>query len=192
MLKRHLDKPIVAILKRFIQSVFYFGANYICPVCESSFRKFLSYGPERRKNAKCPKCGAMERHRLIWLFLKNDTNMFFDKMKVLHFAPESCFFNRFSKLTNLCYVPADCDPSSSLVRKIDITNIPSDDNFYDSIICCHVLEHVPDDRRAMSEMFRVLKQGGWAIMQVPIGRLVTFEDPTILTSEDRQKAIWTV
>lgn len=187
MLKGYFDGSIIAKFKRFVQSILYFGSNYKCSVCEGTFRKFLPYGIEKRTNARCPKCGTLERHRLIWLFLKNETNFFNDKLKVLHFAPEPFFLDRFSKLTNLTYFPADLTPLSPLVRKINITNIPSEDNFYDCVICCHVLEHIHDDQRAMREIFRVLKIGGYAILQVPIGRLETFEDPNIKMSEDRQR-----
>ncbi len=182
------QKALKNIFKAFIEfilSIAYYGKNYTCPICEGNFRKMLPYGNVKRESAKCPKCGSLERHRLIWLFLKNETNIFHDKLKVLHFAPEPCFLDRISKLPNLFYVPADFDPPLSMIRKIDITDIPNEGNFYDCAICCHVFEHVPDDQGAMREIFRVLKPGGWAILQVPIRRLETFEDSNVMMPEDR-------
>jgi len=174
-------------LKRFVQSVLYAGSKYSCPVCEDSFRKFLTYGKPARENAMCPGCGVLERHRLLWLFLRDETGLFREKLRVLHFAPEVAFLERLSKLANLFYVPADLAPSADIVKKIDITKIPSADNFYDCIICCHVLEHVPNDQRALKEIFRVLRPDGFAILQVPIKGEKTFGDPDVFAPEDRQR-----
>ncbi|MFA5197614.1 MAG: class I SAM-dependent methyltransferase [Patescibacteria group bacterium] len=123
----------------------------------------------------------------MWLFLNNETTIFNDKLTLLHFAPERFFLDRFMKMTNLSYTPADINPSLPLIKKIDIIDIPMNDNHYDCVICCHVLEHVHDDQKAMREIYRVLKPGGWAILQVPIGRLKTFEDHAVQTPQDRQR-----
>ncbi|WP_293138876.1 class I SAM-dependent methyltransferase [Okeania sp. SIO3I5] len=128
----------------------------------------------------------MKRHRLLWLYLKNKTNFFDEDLKVLHFAPEYSFYRRFANQKNLDYISADLYSPRAMV-KMDITNILYEDNLFDVIICSHVLEHIPDDRKAMSELWRVLKHGGWAILQVPIdiNSQETLEDPNIQSPEDR-------
>ena len=114
----------------------------------------------------CPKCLSLERHRLLWLYLKNRTEFFTAKLKVLHVAPEQCFFKTFRNMKNLVYLTADLE-SPLADMKLDIQDMPFPENEFDVIICNHVLEHVPDDRKAMHEIFRVLKKGGFAILQVP-------------------------
>lgn len=169
--------------------LFYKGNKYECPVCETKFRKLLSYGVwSERKNALCPKCLSLERHRLLWLYLKNQTGFFTDHLKVLHIAPEQSFLKSFKKLSNLDYTTADIESPIADV-KMDIQDMPFDDNAYDVVICNHVLEHIPDEKKAMSEILRVLKPNAFAILFVPIDFSfeTTFEDPKIQTEADREK-----
>ena len=160
-----------------------------CPVCESNFRKFLPYGRKSRSNALCPNCLALERHRLIWVYLKRKTDFFTAKAKMLHIAPELCYMDRFEALENLEYITADIESPLAKV-KMDIHEIPFEDNTFDIIFCNHVLEHVDDDYKAMTEMRRVLKPGGWAILQIPWFNPVpevTFEDNSIVDLKEREK-----
>lgn len=172
-------------------AVFYRGNNVECPVCESHFRKFLPYGRlSSRENALCPKCLALERHRLIWIYLKRKTDFFTKEAKMLHVAPELCFMDRFEALDNLNYITADIESPLAKV-KMDIHEIPFEDNSVDIIFCNHVLEHVDDDLRALSEMKRVLKPGGWAILQVPFFYPLpetTYEDKSIIDPKERERA----
>jgi len=137
-------------------------------------------------NAQCPRCLSLERHRLIWLYLKNKTNLFTDQLRVLHFAPERVFNKIFRKMKNIDYVSADLS-SKIAMKKMDITDIQESDNAYDVILCSHVLEHIVDDHKAMSELYRVLKPGGWAILQVPILCERTFEDASVVLPKDRER-----
>jgi hypothetical protein len=167
----------------------YKGTRFECPVCGRTFRKFMPYGYENvREGALCPGCLSLERHRLMWLYLNNKTGFFQKTQKVLHVAPEQCFLKRFRQLKNLTYHTADL-VSPIADYKLDVQNIPFDSNSYDVVICNHVLEHVPDDRKAMSEIFRVLKPGGYAILQVPVDfkRENTFEDNSITDRKERSK-----
>lgn len=164
----------------------HYGNRFTCPCCQGTFRKLLTYGANARPNAKCPKCGLLERHRLIWLFLKNETGLFVDETSLLHFAPEEFFQKEFLSLTNLSYVSADLDSPNAML-KMDITDISFRDNVFDMILCSHVLEHVQDDRKAMSEMFRVLKPGGLLIAVVPIKREQTLEDPSVTSPGERKR-----
>jgi len=172
----------------FIISFFYRGNNVECPICGGKFRKFLPYGNKGADNRLCPKCLSLERHRLLWLYFKNKTNFFSAPLKVLHVAPEQSFIKRFKKLDNLDYITGDIESPLADV-KMDICKIPFNDNTFDVFICNHVLEHIEDEPKALSEIFRILKPKGWAILQVPINPNleITFEDPTITTQKDREK-----
>jgi SAM-dependent methyltransferase len=174
-----------------IVGVFYKGDTVQCPICEKSYRQFLPYGRiNPRPNALCPNCLSLERHRLIWLYLKEQTNFFSKKLDVLHIAPEPCFMKRFEKQHGEKYITADIESPLAKV-KMDIHQIPFPDNHFDAVLCNHVLEHVADDIKAMSEIHRVLKPGGWAIMQVPFFSPIpetTYEDASITNPRDREKA----
>ena len=163
----------------YISSLRYSGTRYECPICNGKFRKFLSGGNEnQRQNSKCPRCRSLERHRLVWIYLKHKTNFLKSKQKLLYVAPEYCFRKKFDSLKNIQYISVDLE-SPLAMKKMDVTNLKFDDSIFDSIICLHVLEHVQDDKKAMREFLRVLKPGGWAILQVPILGEKTYEDDTI-------------
>ena len=145
------------------------SAGVICPCCNSRFPKFLPYGHGEtpRPNAECPGCGALERHRMTALYLKRRTDLFRDRLSLLDIAPHPSLLRLFSALDNVDYVSADLQSPLAMV-KTDICKMPFPSGCFDVVICMHVLEHVPDDRQGMAELFRVMKPGGWAIIQVPI------------------------
>jgi SAM-dependent methyltransferase len=171
--------------------IFLRGKKYTDPINEKSYRKFLPYGYEKiRENVLSPGTLSLERHRLFWLYLKNETS-FFDTskpIKLLHFAPEQAFYNRFKKLKHVSYVTTDLESPLAAV-KADICNLPFKDNSFDYIFCNHVLEHIPNDTKAMQELYRVLKPNGIGIFQIPqdINREKTFEDNTITDPKERAK-----
>ncbi|WP_100802127.1 class I SAM-dependent methyltransferase [Ulvibacter sp. MAR_2010_11] len=174
-------RPIVAFFLR--------GTKYTDPIDGKSYRKFLPYGYEKvRENVLSPGTLSLERHRLFWLFLKNETSFFSERHKVLHFAPEQAFYSRFRKMKHLDYTTTDLNSPIADI-KADICNLPFEDNSYDFIICNHVLEHIPDDTKAMQELYRVLTPGGTAILQVPYDaeRSVTFEDDSITDPKERAR-----
>ncbi len=149
----------------------------------------MPYGRKSRENALCPNCLALERHRLMWLFLKEKTNFFEANLDVLHVAPESCFIKRFASLPNINYTTADLESPLAKV-KMDIHKMPFDDQSFDVVFCNHVMEHVTDDRQAMREILRVLRPGGWSIIQIPVFNprpKVTLEDSTITNPKEREK-----
>jgi SAM-dependent methyltransferase len=171
-----------------ITSLIFRGSKVECPVCGGGFSGFLPYGYNKvRKGVLCPRCFSLERHRLLWLYLKNKTGLFTDPLKVLHVAPEQCFLSRFRKLGNLDYITADLESPLADI-KLDIQEMPFDDNTFDVVICNHVLEHVPDDRKALREILRVLRPGGYGIMQVPMDLTLekTYEDPSIVDPHERE------
>lgn len=199
MIKSIISLVVRKVPRRYLQlishhavkglAIFYQGNNVACPVCKQQFRKFLPYGRKARENALCPNCLALERHRLMYLYLQQKTNFFSAPLKVLHIAPEICFINRFEKQPNLDYITADIESPLAKI-KMDIHAIPFPEHHFDVVFCNHVLEHVQDDRQAMREIFRVLKPGGWGILQIPLFHPLpdtTFEDASIKEPADREK-----
>lgn len=167
------------------------GNRFTDPIDGKSFRKLLPYGyKKQRPNALSPSTLSLERHRLMWLYLKEETDFFTkdNQQNVLHIAPEQCFYKRFRKQKNLEYITSDLDSPLADVRA-DICNLPFEDNEFDVIFCNHVLEHIPDDEKAIAELYRVMKPGGWGIFQVPqdINRKETFEDDSITNKEERTR-----
>jgi SAM-dependent methyltransferase len=199
-----IARPILAFLLK--------GNKFTDPIDGNSFRMFLPYGyGNQRNNVLSPSTLSLERHRLLWLYLKNETDFFNSELdsdsatsksnriklrdtetssvlKVLHFAPEQAFYKLFRNQKNLEYITTDLlSPLADV--KADICNLPFEDNTYDVILCNHVLEHIPDDTKAMQELFRVLKKGGMAILQIPqdLNREKTFSDDTIIDQKERSK-----
>jgi SAM-dependent methyltransferase len=165
------------------------GDTYTDPIDGKSFKSFLPYGyGKQRENVLSPSTLSLERHRLFWLYLKNETDFFTAQKKLLHFAPEQAFHTRFKEMANLDYVTTDLNSPLADV-KADICNLPFEDNTFDVIFCNHVLEHIPDDNKAMKELYRVMKIGGMGIFQIPqdLNRKETFEDNSITDKEERQK-----
>ena len=171
-----------------IRSLPNIGADFFCLYYEVPVRRFLPFGLNARPNALCPYCGSLERHRLFLLYLKNETDIFSGKLKVLHFAPEFTIKNVLGELPNLTYTTTDL-ASNQVSVKSDIMKLPFEDGSFDTVLCSHVLEHVHDDICAMEEIFRILKPGAWAIIQVPLekNREHTYEDPSIVSPEERER-----
>lgn len=179
----YLVRPIIAFSLK--------GDKFTDPIDGKSFRKFLPYGyGKQRENALSPSTLSLERHRLMWLFLRDETDFFTStkKLKTLHIAPEQCFLDIFRKQKNLDYTTSDLESPIADV-KADICDLPFDDNSFDVVFCNHVLEHISDDTKAMQELFRVLKKGGFGIFQIPqdITRETTFEDDSITDKKERAK-----
>ncbi|MGY0393234.1 class I SAM-dependent methyltransferase [Bizionia sp. KMM 8389] len=187
-----IPRPILIRLSYVVRPILAFflkGETYTDPIDGKSFKTFLPYGyGNQRNNVLSPSTLSLERHRLLWLYLKNDTNFFSENKKVLHFAPEQCFLKRFKSLKNITYTTTDLlSPIADV--KADICNLPFEDNSYDVILCNHVLEHIPDDTKAMQELYRVMKPGGYGIFQIPqeLNRETTFEDNSITDKVERAK-----
>jgi SAM-dependent methyltransferase len=163
------------------------GSVRYCPVCESDVRRFRSFGMPSRADAQCPVCYSLERHRLLWLYLRKHTDLFDGKpKKILHVAPEPQLSRLLCGLPHVEYVSADAADGKAMVVA-DVTRLPFADREFDVVFCNHVLEHVTDDRKAMSEFRRVLKPTGWAILQVPIRGETTFEDPSVTDPDERER-----
>ena len=177
----YLVRPIIALSLK--------GNKYTDPIDGKSFRKFLPYGyGKQRENALSPSTLSLERHRLMWLFLKDETDFFTSqkKLKVLHIAPEQCFLDIFRNQKNLEYITSDLESPIADV-KADICDLPFNDDSFDVVFCNHVLEHITDDTKAMQELYRVMKKDGFGIFQIPqdLSREKTFEDNSITDKKQR-------
>lgn len=212
----NIPRPILIRLSIVVRPILAFmlkGNKFTDPIDGNSFRMFLPYGyGNQRNNVLSPSTLSLERHRLLWLYLQNETDFFQSELdsdstvtknkriklrqntgtssalKVLHFAPEQEFYKRFKKQTNIEYTTTDLlSPLADI--KADICNLPFEDTTYDIIFCNHVLEHIPDDTKAMQELYRVLKPGGMGIFQIPqdLSRATTFTDNTIVDQKERAK-----
>lgn len=175
----YVIRPVLALALK--------GSTFTDPIDGKSFRNFLPYGyGQQRNNVLSPSTLSLERHRLLWLYLKNETDFFSAPKKVLHFAPEQAFYKLFRNQKNLDYTTTDLFSPLADV-KADICNLPFENDTYDIILCNHVLEHIPDDTKAMQELYRVLKPGGMGVFQIPqdLKRAETFSDDTITDQKER-------
>ncbi len=201
---KNLAKQIVpSSVKTLIKKGRYFGNSFYDPICNTPLRLLHPNGEDHptlkeaqivsggyRQNSMCPVCRSRERHRLIYLYLQHHTTFFHQPQKFLYVAPAPCLHTAFQQLHHLDYISGDIDTDEREAEfDLDVTQINYPDNTFDIILCNHVLEHVPDDRRAMRELRRVLKPDGLAILQVPFSpiRAETFEDFSITSEEDRYR-----
>jgi len=170
---------------------FFIFAQRKCPICTRKLFRFKSWRAPmsaiEQKELICPYCGSHPRHRKLWLYLNKKTQFFkMTEAHFLHVAPEHCFSYKFQQIFKK-YLTADL--SGLAMVKMDITNIDYPDNSFDIIFCNHVLEHIQNDIKAMSELYRVLKEGGMAILLVPMSsNNTTYEDRSIVAPEKRLEA----
>lgn len=204
-MKSIIFKKIGILIKSVVyqfRGLFYIGRKYRCIICHGNFRKFLPTGQNNKiaktligagsRNVKCPKCASTDRERLIYFYLKNKTDICstLSDIKILHIAPERNLRKLFTSKKNAKYVAGDINPQIG-DAKLDITNLDMfEDGYFDVVICSHVLEHIPNDKKAMKELYRVLSSGGIAILQVPISKKLqkTYEDVAINSPEHREQA----
>jgi SAM-dependent methyltransferase len=189
----------MAVVSRFIRRIWYLGFRHYCPFCHSHLRSFVHRGlslPIFQEAGvlgaggqwNCPVCQSYDRERLLFLYLSRETTVFKSPTRFLHIAPEQELSKKLRSTRTIDYVSGDLEPVTADM-KIDVQEIPFPDNAFDALICSHVLEHVDDDHKAMSELFRVLNDDGWAILQVPIAmnRQKTDEDPSITDPKERER-----
>ena len=182
----------VAVLGGAIVALFFRGRRHEDPIDGFRYRKLLPYGRvQRRENALAPASLSLERHRLIWLYLRDALHIEAQQWRVLHMAPEWSLRKRLRKLSNIEYTSADLSSPWADIH-CDIQALPFPDASFDLILCNHVLEHIPDDRAAMRELLRVLADGGRALLLVPqdTTRAETLEDPSYNTDALREQHYW--
>ncbi len=180
--------PIAEGVFRSFMRLLYWGRRHYCCICNSHIRLFqpLICGNYSDLNALlCPVCRSSVRLRFAWLVIRDKTDLLDGRSRrMLHIAPERCLTLRFRKIPGLNYLSADLKSPFAMVQ-MDITQIQYPDHSFDVIFCSHVLEHIPDDRKALRELSRVLRPGGWAILMVPLRREKTLEDPSVTNPAER-------
>ena len=200
-LKSFLRHLVPAKLRRELKRLYYRGKKYLCPFCGSQLRTWAAVGLklpvlERHdvvgggyRRGFCPICFSLDRERLVYLYLLHKTDIFKKPAKLLHVAPERNLSTRLQGQPGLDYLTAGLS-SKTVMMKMDITSIQMADASFDAVICNHVLEHIVDDRKAMKELHRILKPGGWAIVQTPISLALknTYEDRSVTTAAGRKRA----
>lgn len=180
-------KDLIRPIQSAVSAAVHSGDTVECPVCESGFDTFLPF--HGRPGAQCPKCRTMERHRLLALFLARETDLFSGTPKrLLHVAPEWYMQKYLKEAPGIDYLSGDIVSPHAMVR-LDVTDLEFDDASFDVVMCSHVLEHVDDSDQAMRELFRVLRPGGWGILDAPVewDREDTFEDWSVTDPADRER-----
>lgn len=204
-MKRKLRSKIGGYLRK-IRKLFYglqfIGDGHQCYICKKKLRRFVPYGRgikavplllrELRvvgsdvENFSCPHCDCTDRERHL--------SMYFDRLQlwsrirggaVIHFAPEVQLSELIKQAAPGLYVKADLNPKTPDTQKIDITKVPYPDGTFDVVVCNHVLEHLPSDAEALSEISRVLKPGGIAIVQTPFSPLLDTSIVSPLINDDQ-------
>jgi SAM-dependent methyltransferase len=212
MIRQHSEHIWQTIRQREMEQ--FRGSGVVCPVCGLIFSAFAPVYQWKRSSLnasppgdqcvtiaeaeRCPSCNSLPRHRLLWKYLETETSIFQSSpLRLLDIAPTLPFYDRFSTSANISYFPCDIDPNQQKysgfpgpILRASLCELPFPDDFFDVILCSHVLEHIKNDHLAICEMFRVLKPGGWGIIQVPENNLLemTLEDPAIVLPEARESA----
>jgi SAM-dependent methyltransferase len=188
---RHWLQPITrwtVVLVAFVWR----GNRFEDPITGRTYRKLLPYGRiSPRLNAIAPHSLSLERHRAVWIYLREQTSFFTEPLRFLHLAPEYCYLRYFKRLRNLDYITGDLN-SPWAEHHFDCHAIPFPDASFDVVMANHLLEHVADDRQVMREFFRVLRPGGWGIVLVPINgqNPDTAEDPAVIDPAERERLYW--
>jgi SAM-dependent methyltransferase len=157
-----------------------------CPICGFAGEGFAPGGRNQRPNALCPSCRSLERQRLVWLYMLTETELLRPQtaVRMLHISPDASLESKLAGMPWIGQLTADLNPAGVMVE-MDVTDIRYPSDFFDVVYCSHVLEHVPDDLGAMRELLRVLTPTGWGILQVPITRELTEEDPSVTSAAER-------
>lgn len=180
------------------QKIYSLGSNYYCPLCESNIRKFMPAGAPSRPLCQCPSCGSRERHRLLWLYIKDKLDPISSSANILYTSPAWPLEEKLREGSNANVLTSDINldvigdglSDKNVDVYSDITRLSFRDNMFDLVICSHVLEHVQDDKKAIAELSRVLKKDGNALVMVPQSDVLnkTHEDMGITTVKNRSQA----
>ena len=177
-------------LVRSVRRLRHFGRQRYCPACDSHSKAFGSYGVGARPDARCLICNSSERERAQVLLLQRQVLPKLAgkrPLRILHIAPEGGVGRLLRKAAGESYVSGDAEPGKAM-QVVDLTKLPFADGSFDLFFASHVLEHIPDDRKALSEIRRVLAPQGLAYLEVPVLCQKTFEDPACTTPEQRLAA----
>lgn len=167
-------------LRRLI-ALRYRGKNHQCSICNTNLKQFVVL---QSHDLLCPACGSLSRTRRLHQLLFELGVL---KGNVLHFSPSRSLYRNFKKMPVMNYFSSDFEGEFMADYHFDITKIETKDNFFDTIICYHILEHIENDQKAMGELFRVLKPTGICLIQTPFKDGDIYENPHITSKIDRLK-----
>lgn len=183
--KKLLPKKLLFRFEPFLRKLLRFhykGDHYQCTICETKLNTFVQL---ENGDLLCPACGSRSRTRRLLQLLKENNLI---EGKILDFSPPRGFYELLKKKVKSNYYPTDFENQFLAQYKYDITGIPHQDDFFDLILCYHILEHIPEDTKAMAELYRVLKPNGICYIQTPFKEGDIYEDATITSAEARLKA----
>ena len=165
---------------RYFFGVFYLGKKHQCNICSIKLRSFI-----RLKNQEliCPFCGSLSRNRRLWKLLNEDNSI---RDTILHFSPSRSLYRKLKRNKEINYYSTDYENEFLANYKFDITKINQNNNTFDVIICYHILEHIIDDKKAMSELYRVLNINGVIYLQTPFKNGDIYENGTVVSAEERK------
>lgn len=183
--QRRIKRVLSNLLNPMRVAYLSIGSTKKCPICGWTGHAFLrrSFPNKPAASSICPSCGSSERHRYAYYALKDRLASCADS--TLHFAPEK-FIEPWLRSISSDYLSVDL-MSPQAMRLMDITDLQLEDESFSLVWCSHVLEHIENDRKAMTELFRVSRTGGMTLVMVPIYGASTFEDPQVTTPADRLK-----
>ncbi len=174
--------------KYYLFLYLFFSKNVECLICGWKGYKFIPINCGNKiiyENYLCPNCDSHPRHRLLYLYLKKKLNSR-KNFELLHFSPQKCLKDYISNFSNINYLSSDFKIGKEMVDE-NIEKLTFKNNSFDVILCIHILEHINNDKKAISELYRILKPDGFAIIDVPINYNLkkTYENTNIILPEDR-------
>lgn len=175
----------------FLRGLMFRGERHQCPICGFRGRAFTHGGGSLRTRDRgyCPRCNSKARHRTVWLHCLDHTDITTKPTRLLHVAPKYCLSRRLTRMNNVEYAAVDLQARPHVTFVGDLTQLDIPDETFDGVLCIHVLEHIIDDQAAISEIWRALRPGGWAVINVPVDLdQTTYEDATITTAAGRRQA----
>lgn len=160
----------------------YRGENCKCNLCEKRLKNFALL---KNGDKICPVCGSISRTRRLFMLLNDE--FLFPNAKILDFSPSRVLYRNLKNRKDVAYFSTDYENEFLADYRYDITKIDAENNKFDLITCYHILEHITEDQQAMNELFRVLKNGGIALVQTPFKEGEIYEDYSIVSPEERLK-----
>lgn len=183
LLKLFFPRKLLFRYEPFFRSIYarwYRGEQYHCNICDTGLRTFISL---ENGDQLCPKCGSIARNRRLWQILQS--GLLRPNITVLDFSPSRCLYRAMKSQKDLTYISTDISGDFLADRQYNITAIDAPENSFDLILCYHILEHIPEDRQAMQELYRVLRPAGTCLVQTPFQAGAIYEDERITAPADR-------
>ncbi len=183
ILSKIVPQDLIHKNESFIRRIFaflYIGNSHQCNICKIKIRTFVA---NQRGDLLCPSCGSLPRDRRLWQILESD--FLREDDTILDFSPSRCLSKKMKSINHINYMPSDLSGNFNADFKYDITNLKIETNTVDLVICYHILEHIDNDLQAMSELYRILKNNGKAIIQTPFKEGEIYENKAITLPQEK-------